>query len=617
MDKKSKEKKYSFNVFLIKPEEDKKDKKQYLKKEVQDQYNCATDKTSSKNIFIFFKKRDCKKKSFTKWYDYFVTTKKQREENNKKECKCCLIYESAIVFVEGKINKKKFLFAITFGRGFNDLKKDILTKNFGIEMVKKIVDPNKIKEVNYFSFKNTEGVFEKKQQFSKLIQVNEFVSYEENSRSGLKEIKGEIQEEEPYKLEGLVSGKDSFKFNSDKKLDQLVPLIKYIWQIHLKRKEKEEFKKICGISEVKKDKIDFYDNKLIKMLIKKIKEYNNKSGSEESNNEIDELAIVIPDFIEYNDEYAIELRYNKNKIVEEVNLDNLDKILSTFFSHFKEEIKEKYKLIEMLIQKFEEKGGDSNLKDNILDFLKKKYKLVIKKETNVENDYTFYKCLNFCFVNEGKIISLYEGKWYLHSNSLEQIDKQIKNHFLDANATDEKNKKYLLPSFQTFKNEKKAVREEDYNKWVVDKKGENYFLFDRKCIKFKDEDKSTFELCDILQYYSENENLDEIILHHVKKFHGSSSLSHLFNQGQIFINILCDRYEDYKENIKSKILKICEENIGQQIIECINKNERIKIKTVYQIIKTKTELPIFSKIILNDVLKKMNHLGFEFFYTFI
>ena len=99
------------------------------------------------------------------------------------------------------------------------------------------------------------------------------------------------------------------------------------------------------------------------------------------------------------------------------------------------------------------------------------------------------------------------------------------------------------------------------------------------------------ELCDVL-----TKNGDFI---HVKKYAGSSVLSHLFNQGLVSGELL-------KSN--PRFIEKAEEKVGRKLKNLNNK------KVIFGIITKKYEkfdIPFFSKVSFNNVRQKLIGLGYK------
>ena len=121
---------------------------------------------------------------------------------------------------------------------------------------------------------------------------------------------------------------------------------------------------------------------------------------------------------------------------------------------------------------------------------------------------------------------------------------------------------------------------------------------------------SKVEFCDI---YS---SIDKRLIH-VKYDRGSSNLNHLFSQGYISAELLLFD-EKFREKVYRKLNGLHNLNDLENFSQNPNANEYEVIFAIASTKKTRsTELPLFSKISLRNVYKKLTKFGIRTSLEFI
>lgn len=193
-----------------------------------------------------------------------------------------------------------------------------------------------------------------------------------------------------------------------------------------------------------------------------------------------------------------------------------------------------------------------------------------------------FRCLNAEIDLNGKKFILSDGAWYN----------------IDANYVAEVNAFYaLIPSSQMALPNYGTRTEPEYLKHVVANSAD-YALMDRKIIQIGGS-RSAVEFCDL---YSKS---NEII--HVKKYAGSSVLSHLF--AQALVSARCFLHEEtFRKTLNQKL------PAGFKLTG-IKKTPLPKMHPICLAIMSdksgKLELPFFSKVSIKYVVKELRNLGFE------
>lgn len=198
---------------------------------------------------------------------------------------------------------------------------------------------------------------------------------------------------------------------------------------------------------------------------------------------------------------------------------------------------------------------------------------------------------------EGDVFLLTSGKWYkINSGFSEHIQGEIKNIEFETS---------ILPPLQSvgraIKKDKECIKienEASYNSRSSQLLG----FINMDTVTYKNlPGHSSVECCDL---YDPNGKLI-----HIKKFDGSSVLSHLFNQGYVSAELL--------KGENDALNWFCNHiNNRGCTLEQINSNGQFCGTIVYGIIGIKGNLtldriPFFSKVSLNNIYKKMKTIGIK------
>ncbi|EHK89714.1 TIGR04141 family sporadically distributed protein [Aggregatibacter actinomycetemcomitans] len=204
---------------------------------------------------------------------------------------------------------------------------------------------------------------------------------------------------------------------------------------------------------------------------------------------------------------------------------------------------------------------------------------------NEQPAYTWkvYQCIYCELELNDEAYSLTNGKWYkIDGDFLENLDKNIQEIPI-SNIS--------LPDYM-------EKSEEQYNKKVADSDGNRFVLMDKKNISYGG-GSSRIELCDI---YSNDKKLI-----HVKRYGGSSVLSHLFSQGLVSAQLILSD-GNFRSLVNKKLPKTH---------KLPAKNEKPKandFEVVYVIAShdkktTACDLPLFSKINLRSCYNRLQLMG--------
>lgn len=200
-----------------------------------------------------------------------------------------------------------------------------------------------------------------------------------------------------------------------------------------------------------------------------------------------------------------------------------------------------------------------------------------------------YKCLNMEITTTGSSFVLADGKWF-----------EVEREFVSEINTDI-NKIHISPmAMPLYKHDDEEAYNLDAAKYLG---GE---CLDRKTLTYGG-GRSKIEFCDIL--------LKSKKLLHIKKYSGSSVLSHLFNQALVSSNLLAED-DKFRKELRSKIVL----GTYQKIVPLAKFDARdyeIVIGIIGQPSGPGINLPFFSKITLRRVVKDLKRFGYEVSLKFI
>jgi len=196
--------------------------------------------------------------------------------------------------------------------------------------------------------------------------------------------------------------------------------------------------------------------------------------------------------------------------------------------------------------------------------------------------WTAYKCLYGEITLNSNTYLLSGGKWYIVDiDFVQTVNDSFK-------ATPQYDKS--LPSYD-------HMSETEYNSRVATSSPNDYALMDRKFI-FHGGGQSKFEFCDLY-------TADKDIIH-VKRYGGSSVLSHLFAQG-VNSAELFQTDTDFRQKVNAKLPE------GYQIPDPSKRPDYGEYRVVYAIVSDidgDLELPFFSKLSLKNARRRIEGFGY-------
>ena len=223
-----------------------------------------------------------------------------------------------------------------------------------------------------------------------------------------------------------------------------------------------------------------------------------------------------------------------------------------------------------------------------VEYLKKnKVRRIDSEGKKTRDTWSIYKCLyaemkHKNSIGQEELYVLSDGSWYSVNQSFkDSVQSNYKT--ISEKATTVAFEDYIT-----------GEREDIYNERLA--KALGGYLFDKQNITITG--RSPFEFCDVA-------TSDKKLIH-IKRYSGSSALSHLFNQGYVSANLMLE--PEIRKKINDK--KIDGFSFGNPDDEITTKDYEI----VYGIISNENsllEIPFFSKIMLTKTHKDLRNLGYD------
>ena len=195
-----------------------------------------------------------------------------------------------------------------------------------------------------------------------------------------------------------------------------------------------------------------------------------------------------------------------------------------------------------------------------------------------------YRCI-YCEVErDGMRFILNNGKWY-------KVDQDYAKEVQDF-YTGIQTSAILLPSYS-------QSSEGEYNETVAAQEG--YSLMDKKMISIPSRGRIQTEFCDLF------DRKGKII--HVKRYSGSSELSHLFAQGLVSAEMFLEN-KDFRLAVNAKLPS------AHKLEDVEHQPKANEYEVVFAIISSSTkpgrkDIPFFSKVNLRSTVKRLEGRGYK------
>lgn len=233
---------------------------------------------------------------------------------------------------------------------------------------------------------------------------------------------------------------------------------------------------------------------------------------------------------------------------------------------------------------------DEELREKVnLGWLKRKQVLCVSSDNEeVIYNWSFYKCINYEIKKsdkDGFNYLLTAGKWFkIDTDYVNSVSEEIKD----------------IPEYSNFQfPEHEGETESDYNKRVYESDKKRCVLMDKKNIVYGG-GQSRIEFCDLF--------IDKRDFVHVKRFRGSSALSHLFFQGLNSAFLLLTDFGFLKKVNKElpQTWRFSEPTqvraFGYEVVFAVISKVKKGVKDIF---------PFFSKVSLLQVYKQLKAYGYN------
>jgi uncharacterized protein (TIGR04141 family) len=208
---------------------------------------------------------------------------------------------------------------------------------------------------------------------------------------------------------------------------------------------------------------------------------------------------------------------------------------------------------------------------------------VTDESDNQQEEWSIYRCLYAEVEDNGSTFLLNNGQWYrIESDFLKEVSEEVATIPLLS---------FNLPPYSD-------ADEESYNLRVSSEQP-HFYCMDRKTVELRKRGLTKIEFCDLYGLGKE--------IVHIKRYSGSSELSHLFQQGVVSAELFAHEAE-FRKLVNDKL------PYGHQLSDPEEKLTAADYKIVYGIIsrsKNELALPFFSKIVLRNARRRLRDLGFE------
>jgi uncharacterized protein (TIGR04141 family) len=218
-----------------------------------------------------------------------------------------------------------------------------------------------------------------------------------------------------------------------------------------------------------------------------------------------------------------------------------------------------------------------------INYLKRKKIFVYDVNHELKDAWSVYHCLNAEIDLEDKKYILNDGSWYsLHTDFVSDVNNYFKS-IEDSSV--------VLPPFGT-------RNEPEYNHYVATSSPEYFCLMDRKNLMIGG-GRSSIEFCDLL-------TSDNVIIH-LKKYGGSSVLSHLFQQGVVSGELFLSDVK-FREMVNEKLC------VDYKLADTESWPDPTDYEVCYAImsdIPGELHIPFFSKVVMKNAVKRLQAYGYK------
>ncbi len=450
------------------------------------------------------------------------------------------------------IDSKDLTFAICFGTGYHMLNKDAYESKFGLITTLNLVNQNNLRKIDKHDISGTPK-FTAEQLSKRGSQLDFGLNVELDILQGVVASLNRSDPDEAEYIETFgttLSGKANLNINAKIDIDDLDELLEASYKkFNSTAYQDKGFAWINKIEAVKKDSSKY--NQLEDKLDECLQNDNTSA----------KLWLSIPELIEWQDVSGFYFNNDKNRLSDDITFDA-----------------------------FKDACGDEL---NLENLRKTRVKALHSNGSRAAYTWTAYQCLYAEISLSDETYILINSDWYkISQDFLEQTESK----YVDIRDNHKASIEFV--SYQ-----ESDDNENGYNERMTEQL-DNAICMDAKNISHGGVyDK--VEFCDIFD--PDNKNII-----HIKKYSGSSVLSHLFAQGLVSAQLLLSD-SDFREKVVEKINEIQETSFSfSETISGYN--------VVFGIIAKRDtmNIPFFSKVNLNNVFTQIRSLrGFNVSFAFI
>lgn len=468
----------------------------------------------------------------------------------------------------GEDNQRYFV--LTFGYGRTLINRSAIEERFGLKCVLNSVKNDTLRAIH---FADVSGSAKRSsEQLSRIGDIDDFAI--DTERNLLSQVTAKCGEDEL--LCGTVTGGDSLAVTKEIDIDNVQEFLKSLYELFCQETYKQDFDWVDNIAPVKDPVLE---QKLWAESIRQIADYGYNDDSQH------DLWMAVPDIIDWDriEGFQIGSQTDEN----EAPILQDDVFLADVLRSFKKPL-------------------------TSIDQLKNKRITAISRENGSPcQHWQAHKCLVGDLTYGGKSYCVLDGAWYeIRSDYLNRINED----FMDTNASDIE----FIPYSQDC-DEEQLVDGFDGNKITLEKEGlynykleralaeefpNHFLLMDRRLIAYGG-GRSRIEFCDVLS--------DDGKRIHIKRYSGSATMSHLFNQGLISASMERDA-SDYAEKVDERIMQIGKQE-GLSSVENFLLHQNKIHDVVFAIVPKQDshnhDLPFFSKVALCSVKKQLKRMGID------
>lgn len=443
------------------------------------------------------------------------------------------------------------LMSLSFGQGKSMLDDSTIVQDFGIKVAANMVDPNQIRSLNSLNIEDIVlNIQRQSSTFSNQnqLQVNTF-------RDILKEVSGAPHRRLGDSAPKFIVGTDSLKTTKKMDITNIVEDLRfYLNEYGRNNYQNNQFQWLDNITRVKDKRLkQILDTRLEQAII------DNENNLQVAVNRPVDWGVVSGFFIEGYRLYNLEKNYTL-----EIKYDD-------YFEFIRK-----------------------NIPNSIIRKLKSNKLFLWNTDVDMSIILaSIYNSLIYeCEYDDSRFL-LTHGEWLevdrdYYQNIKRQVERIEVEERLEFIPYDNSNKS--LHQVDKYK-------EKHYNKDLSDS-NKDFFLLDEKLFMIPGFGNSRIEPCDVITRNKE--------LIHVKRYNGSSSLSHLLSQGLVSAQHLTR--DDFKQHINDMV--------GEEIIS--TEDTPSDFKVIYAIVHNNPELneheifPFFTMVNLVLTVEQLSQMGLKY-----